>query len=93
MQNDTLIGTLSNGVQNQPYFGYHFEPTPAFDPINPLFDEELSLLNQNRLSDEEWEVAYEKIDALGLTLVSLDGRDVLDDLLLHIEGNRAWFRY
>lgn len=93
MQQDTLLGVLSIELRDQPLFGCQFEPTPAFDAIKPLFDEELSLVNQNRLSEEDWGAAYEKIDALGLTLVSLDGREVLNDFLLHIEKNSAWFRY
>jgi hypothetical protein len=93
MRKDSLLGVLWEETQDQPFFGYRFEPTPAFDDVKPLFDEELALLNENRLSEEDWGVAYEKIDALGLTLVSLDGNKLLDDFLLHIEGDRAWFRY
>lgn len=40
----------------------------------------------------QWEKAYDAIDARNLRLIEANGR-IFDELLLHIEGDQAWFRY
>jgi hypothetical protein len=88
---DVLLGTLQNCAPDQPFFFCKFTPTEAFQEIKPLFDEELKLLNDQAM--EEWEKAYAVIDALGLRLESPVGGVTIDQFLLHLNGEEAWFRY
>jgi hypothetical protein len=90
---NVVLGTLSELSIDQPFGVYRFEPTPDFEGVRPLFDEELRLLNTRRSTSREWEEASERIEGLGLTLVSPDEAQIIDDFLLHIDGDRAWFRY
>jgi hypothetical protein len=78
------------------WYGFSFDPEPAFEDIRPLFDEELRLLNEewgiNDLSQEH-NAAYEKIDAFGFTLVDSEGWTITE-FMLHVDSdNNAWFRY
>ena len=86
-----LLGVLSYQNTDQPFFGYRFEPTALFSEVQPLFDEELRLLNAEEM--DAWELAYNKIDALGLTLEPTDGGAAIREFILHIEGSEAWFRH
>ncbi|MBW3625647.1 MAG: hypothetical protein KY468_19820 [Armatimonadetes bacterium] len=91
MKGDELLGHLDLRNIDQPIFFCTFIPTEAFDRYRPLFEGELALLEEDRL--KEWEAAYQKIDDLGLILRSTENGDTIDDFLLHIDGDEAWFRY
>jgi hypothetical protein len=84
------LGSLSHKRSDQPFHYYHFEPTAAFSEIAPLFATELRSLNGN--DAEQWVRDYARIDRLHLALVSPDGSTQLDDFVLHVAGNEAWFR-
>jgi hypothetical protein len=86
-----LLGILRFQDNDQPFVRYRFEPTPLYSEVQPLFDEELRLLNSDNMN--AWESAYHKIDALGLTLEPTDGSLRIREFILHIEGCGAWFRY
>lgn len=93
MRGDIVLGALTLNVVDMPFFDCHFSPTPAFEEVRPLFATELALLDDSEaVAAGTWDQAYRTIDALHLTLVGDDGQR-LDDFLLHIEGDRAWFRY
>jgi hypothetical protein len=85
-----LLGVLSYVGTDMPMFIYRFEPTLRFSEVQPLFDEELRLLNADEM--DAWESAYDKINALGLTLEPTDGGPPIREFILHIEGREAWFR-
>ncbi|MEL7187068.1 MAG: hypothetical protein AAFN50_11650 [Pseudomonadota bacterium] len=76
---------------DMPWFNCKFLPTSDFSQFAHLFENELALLNADEM--EKWETAYDEIDALGLKLVPTDA-DAADliDLILHVEGSKAWFR-
>jgi len=94
-QGDVLLGTLVVTKVDQPFLFTSFEPTAEFEPIRPLFDEELRLLEAEESDDtiDAWDAAYERIDDLGLQLKPLEGGETVTQFLLHVRGREAWFRY
>lgn len=94
-QGEILLGILTFDYVAQPWFMCKFVPTEAFATVKPLFDEELALLNAEKLDEYEkvWEQIDALIDALKLRLVLANTGDVIEEFLLHIQGNKAWFRY
>jgi len=94
-QGDILLGTLVLTHLDQPFVYASFEATEAFEDVRGLFDEELRLL-EDATTDvlmDAWGEAYDRVDSLGLSLKSLDGAEPITQLLLHIRGRDAWFRY
>ena len=85
-----MLGFLQYEDTDQAFFYFQFHPEPAFASICELFEEELRLLNEDRL--DEWERSYDRIETLDLTLVSTVDGSELHEFLLHIDGNCAWFR-
>ncbi|GAA5512902.1 hypothetical protein Dcar01_01626 [Deinococcus carri] len=74
----------------------YFQPTPAFEPYRPLFDEEAALTEQMTRDDaaallERAEDLLERILALGFTL-RREGGGLYREVLLGIEGDTASFR-
>ena len=90
-QDKLLLGMLRLKDIDQPWFYCDFEPTEAFQTVQPLFTKELEFLNNNQM--EEWEEAYQKIDDLKLSLCGKAEENVITEFLLHIEEEVAWFRY
>jgi len=96
VQGETLLGTLAAKDVDQPFYRTTFEPTSAFEPLRPLFDEELRLMDAIDPDREDWTAwgaAYSRIERLGLRLEPLDGGDPITEFLLHVSGRDAWFRY
>lgn len=85
-----VVGTLRVRGPDQPFFLCDFEPSPEFESVRSLFAEELRLLNGDQM--DAWNEAYERILSRGLRLRSVETGEVLDELLLHIDGHEAWFR-
>jgi hypothetical protein len=52
-----------------PWFKCRFEDAIGFSQLKQLFDEELELLEVDRM--DQWQVAYERINALGLKLIDI----------------------
>jgi len=88
---DVLLGTLTSTDDDFPWHHGTFDPAPAFEEVRPLFDRERELLDAERF--DEWEAAWEAVVALGLRLELTATGATIDEFLLHIEGNRAWWRY
>ncbi len=86
---EKVAGYLNLRGVDQPIFFCDFEPTPEFAAYAPLFAEELRLLNADLVN--EWMSCYARIEALEPRLVG--GGEDINELLLHIEGDTAWFRY
>lgn len=87
---EDLLGRLNSYASDFPWVHCKFEPSASFAELRPLFDEELRLLDGEDIV--AWEEAYEKIRALNLRLVAMNGGDEIGDFLLHIDGDEAWFR-
>ncbi|QRP45282.1 hypothetical protein [Amycolatopsis sp. FDAARGOS 1241] len=90
VRGDELLGQIV--IENADlawHFG-RFLPEPAFAEVQPLFDEELALVDSG-LDDnyDPWERVHERITA-SMSLVS--PRGPVPEFLLHIQGGEAWFR-
>jgi hypothetical protein len=87
---EELLGVLRSTASDFPWVNCKFEPTASFVKVQPLFDEELTLLDADRM--DEWQIAYDRISALGLQLMDTKDETDIGEFLLHIRGNEAWFR-
>ena len=90
MKNGVRLGSLTHTRSDQPFHYYYFEPTAAFAEIAQLFATELRSLNGADV--DQWVRDYERIEKLQLALVSPDGSAQIDQMVLHVSGNEAWFR-
>jgi len=90
---DILLGTLHPERTNQPFFYFSFVPTPAFESVRPLFDDELRLAEADDADGDLVEAAYDRIRNLGLHLESIGRGSTIHEFLLHIRDDEAWFRY
>lgn len=92
VRGETLLGTVTHHATKDdfPWWGGVFEPTPAFDGVRPLFDDELRLLNADQM--DEWAIVLEQIERPGLRLEPLDGSSPITELLIHIDGAKTWWR-
>ncbi|MDX3382689.1 hypothetical protein PV682_14600 [Streptomyces niveiscabiei] len=82
------VGTVTIDDADFPWLSGRFAPGPGYAAVEPLFTRELALLGEGWA--EEWESAYDEI-ASRVSLSSPDGP--VPEFLLHIEGERAWFRW
>ncbi|MET7571009.1 hypothetical protein ABZT04_21290 [Streptomyces sp. NPDC005492] len=83
------VGEILIDDADFPWLSGEFTPGPAFDAVRDLFIRERELVE----ADDDpslWEEAYDEIRRR-VTLTSPDGP--VPEFLLHIEGERAWFRW
>jgi hypothetical protein len=86
-----LLGTLVVTDADFPWLNGRFQAEPAFEPVRPLFAEELRLLDTIDDDVDAWEAAYGQIRE-AVSLAAPDGRSV-PEFLLHIQGENAWWRW
>jgi len=86
-------------LRNVEPFAVHcdFQPTDAFAPYRPLFDQEADLTDRIAHDPDpallsRAEAVLNRILALGLTVRSEDGGPVYREVLIGIEGDTASFR-
>ncbi|WP_405593893.1 hypothetical protein [Streptomyces sp. NBC_01092] len=88
---DEPVGEIQIDEADFPWLSGRFTPGPGYDAVRDLFARELALVERD---DDEalavWEAAYEEIRSR-VSLSSPDGP--VAEFLLHIEGDRAWFRW
>ena len=89
-QGELLIGTLYVEDTDFPWVICRFEPTTAFAPCRPLFDEDIRVGDTKDV--QAWDRAYDAIAALGLQLIAKESGADWGNFLLHIQANTAWFR-
>ena len=87
---EQLLGVLISKTTDFPWVSCDFNPTAAFEEVQPLFDEELKLLEADLM--DAWQSAYDRINALGLRLIDTTDETDIGEFLLHIRGNEAWLR-
>jgi hypothetical protein len=88
---DGPVGEILIDDADFPWLWGRFTPGPAYDSVRDLFARELALLERDHDEVwEAWEAAYDEIRRR-VTLSSPDGP--IAEFLLHIEGDRAWFRF
>ena len=88
-----LLGTvaLSGELCNFPWHVGQFKAAPAFAVVEILFTEELRLLEADEM--DAWGIIWAQIEEPGLKLVPADGSEAIVDLLIHIEGEEARWRF
>ncbi|MFE0258096.1 hypothetical protein [Streptomyces sp. NPDC059010] len=91
---DGPVGEILIDEADFPWLSGRFTPGPGYDTVRDLFARELALLERDSEDDREageaWEAAYDEIRRR-VSLASPDGP--VAEFLLHIEGDRAWFRW
>ncbi|MDG4767950.1 hypothetical protein O7632_28220 [Solwaraspora sp. WMMD406] len=74
--------------------------TEAFEPVRPLFEQELRAMRASEDGEaagdaagavDAWERAYLELRA-ATVLIDPDGRPV-SEFLLHVDGDEAWWRW
>ncbi|MFG2127367.1 hypothetical protein ACGFNV_06140 [Streptomyces sp. NPDC048751] len=84
------VGEILIDDADFPWLSGRFVPGPAYDTVQALFARDLALLDDADEHLEEWEAAYDELRR-HVSLSSPDGP--VPEFLLHIEGDRAWFRW
>ena len=88
-----LLGTVEvqDDLCDFPWYGGQFKATAAFGAVESLFRSELRLLGADDM--DAWDEVWRQIDAPGLRLLPIDGGAEICDLIIHIEGEVARWRY
>jgi hypothetical protein len=98
VRGNAVLGTIEvkPGEGDPPWFSGVFQPTPDFEPVRHLFEEELGLLKANTNDDaaqwDDWEAVHAELHDPGLRLRSADKSYEADEILIHIDGAQAWWR-
>ena len=87
---DGPVGEIRIDEADFPWLSGHFTPGPGYASVRELFARELALLDGLDEHVEDWEAAYAEIERR-VSLSSPDGP--VAEFLLHIDGDRAWFRW
>ncbi|SNX65804.1 hypothetical protein SAMN06272735_7644 [Streptomyces sp. TLI_55] len=88
---DGPVGEILIDEADFPWLSGQFTAGPGYDVVRELFARELALAERDDDGHrEEWERVYDEIRRR-VSLVSPDGP--VPEFLLHIEGDRAWFRW
>jgi hypothetical protein len=87
-----LLGTVTMVSESCdfPWFGGRFSAAPAFAAVEHLFRESERLLEDDL---DAWEVLWSEIEKPGLKLLPADGGPPITELLIHIDGEEARWRY
>ncbi|MBP2478752.1 hypothetical protein JOF53_007624 [Crossiella equi] len=88
VRREELLGEVVVEERDFPWLRGRFLAQPGFAEVKPLFDEELALLEADVA--EGWDEAYSLVEAAVRLVAPNGGRP---EFLLHIEGERAWFRW
>ena len=88
---EELLGVLRSRDSDFPWLICEFEAAENFSAVKSLFEEELRLLESDEM--DQWQNAYERINALGLKLIDVEVNNEIDEFLLHIKDREAWVRY
>ncbi|MGW1952615.1 hypothetical protein ACWCPI_07580 [Streptomyces sp. NPDC001920] len=88
---DGPVGEIVIDEADFPWLWGRFTPGPGYAGVRDLFARELALLERDYDEVwEAWEAAYDEIRRR----VSLSSpKGPVAEFLLHIEGDRAWFRW
>ncbi|MDX3240720.1 hypothetical protein [Streptomyces sp. ME18-1-4] len=82
------IGEIVVDEADFPWLSGHFTAGPGYAAVEPLFTRELALMEDE--DRQEWEAVAAGIRRR-VSMVS--PRGPVPEFLLHIEGDRAWFRW
>jgi hypothetical protein len=90
MRGNDLLGTLAYVGVDMPVYLCIFHPSPSYEPLRPLFDEEVRLMYAytRNLSLRDLRIqALDRIQSLGLHLI-IDDEEIYN-FVIHIDGNKA----
>ena len=91
MAGDLTLGRLSLREVDQPFFFCQFTPSVDFAQVAPVFARDAAAIEgHDQVAQED---AGEAMDELGLRLVHESDGSIIEELLIHVSGNEAWFRY
>jgi hypothetical protein len=84
-----LVAELAVTGGDFPWLDARVEARPAFEPLRPLFAEELAATEA-----EEWDRADRLYRAVNDAVRFVDPQGVaVAEFLLHIQGDQAWWRW
>lgn len=85
------VGDILIDDADFPWLSGRFTAGTAFDGVRELFARELALMElDDETGWEEWETVHDQIQRR-VSLIAPGGP--VPEFLLHIEGDRAWFRW
>ncbi|ANS70066.1 hypothetical protein SLINC_7842 [Streptomyces lincolnensis] len=85
------VGEILIDDADFPWLSGRFTAGPGYDAVQELFARELALTRRDDAGHwQQWEEAYDEIRRR-VSLTSPDGP--VAEFLLHIDGDRAWFRW
>ncbi|WP_217238244.1 hypothetical protein [Streptomyces sp. AC555_RSS877] len=88
---EEAVGEIVIDDVDFPWLAGKFTVGPAYGAVRELFARELALAERDdEAHRQEWEAAYDEIRHR-VSLFSPDGP--VPEFLLHIEQDRAWFRW
>jgi hypothetical protein len=93
-----VLGTIDvkPDAAELPWHTGTFHPSPKFEDVRDLFDQELELLRANTDDDDaqwdDWEAVNAELHEPGLRLRACDRSYAADEILIHIDGTQAWWR-
>jgi hypothetical protein len=93
-----LLGTIDvkPGEGDLPWSSGAFHPSADFEAVRSLFERELLLLQGNTDDDagqwDEWEAVNAELHEPGMRLQTPDKSYAVDEILIHIDGEEAWWR-
>ncbi|MET7733474.1 hypothetical protein ABZT02_19180 [Streptomyces sp. NPDC005402] len=85
------VGDILIDEADFPWLSGRFTAGPGFAGVRELFARELALMDEfDEERQQEWEKAYDEVRRR-VSLLAPTGP--VAEFLLHIEGDRAWFRW
>ncbi|MEV5895117.1 hypothetical protein [Nonomuraea fuscirosea] len=90
MRQDDLVGEITIESVDGPWLSGRLVAGPAYPELEPLFQQELALLDTLDPDYERWETIYGEI-ARAVQLVAPHGP--VAEFLLHVQDGEAWFRW
>lgn len=98
VRGDAILGTIDvkPGEGDFPWYSGSFNPSEAFEGVRGLFERELVMLRANTSDDsalwDDWEAVHAELHEPGLRLQAPDHSYEADEILIHIDGEEAWWR-
>lgn len=90
MQGGTILGYLTAGGSDQPWFLFSFDPTQEYNKVRDVFEGDFD--RDFGFSSEATDEQNRTIYFLNIYLSSQDGRDTSSKFVMKIRESKAWIR-